>query len=77
MATFEFRVSLPDDVANEATAAGLLAPEAITHLIEEAVRRESGKRLLDAMRRMRAANVPPLTQGEIATEVKTARETGR
>lgn len=73
MTTFEIRFSLPDNVANEAKAAGLLAPEAITRLIEEAVRREAGKRLLDAMQRLRAANVPPLTEEEIAAEVKAAR----
>lgn len=73
MTKFDVSISLPDNVANEARAAGLLAPEAITRLIEEAVRREAGKRLLDAMQRMRAANVPPLTEEEIAAEVKAAR----
>ena len=37
-------------------------------LIEEAVRREAGKRLLDAMRRLRETNVPPLTEEEIDLE---------
>lgn len=84
MTTFDIKFSLPDNVANEARAAGLLAPEAITRLIEEAVKREAGKRLLDAMQRLRAANVPPLTEEEIVAEVKAvraerraARETGR
>lgn len=66
-------INLPDSLAKEAQAAGLLAPEAITRLIEEAVKREAGKRLLDAMQRLRAANVPPLTEEEIAAEVKAMR----
>lgn len=84
MTTLEIKLSLPDSVANEAKAAGLLAPEAITRLIEEAVKREAGKRLLDAMQRLRAANEPPLTEEQIAAEVKAVRaarkaagETGR
>ena len=83
MTTFDIKFSLPDSVANEARVAGLLAPEAITRLIEEAVKREAGKRLLDAMQRLRGANVPPLTEQEIVAEVeavraerKAARETG-
>lgn len=77
-------ITLPDSLAREAKAAGLLAPEAIARLIEEAVKREAGKRLLDAMQRLRAANVPPLTEQEIVAEVKAVRaarkaagETGR
>jgi len=37
------------------------------------VRREAGKRLLDAMQRLRTANVPPLTEEEIADEVAAVR----
>jgi len=66
-------ITLPDRLAKEAEAAGLLAPEAIARLIEEAVKREAGKRLLDEMQRLRAANVPLLTEEEIAAEVKATR----
>lgn len=55
------------------TRAGLLNGRAIERLIGEAVRREAGKKLLDAMQRLREANVPPLTEEDIAEEVCRAR----
>ena len=84
MTTLQVKLTLPDQVAKEAKRAGLLTEKAIERLIEEAVQRDAGKKLLDAMQRLRTANVPPLTEEEIAAEVKAARtarrsngETGR
>lgn len=73
MTTLEVKLNLPDQLAQEAQRAGLLTGRAIERLIEEAVRREAGKKLLDAMQRLREANVPPLTEEDIAEEVKAAR----
>lgn len=73
MTTLEVTLNLPDQIAQEAQRAGLLSGQAIGRLIEEAVRREAGKKLLDAMQRLREANVPPLTEEEIAEEVKAVR----
>ena len=70
-------IELPDNLAKEAKDAGLLNSRAIERLIDEAVRREAGKKLLDAMQRLREANVPPLTEEDIAEEVKAARTAGR
>jgi post-segregation antitoxin (ccd killing protein) len=70
-------INLPDKLAKEAQDAGLLNNRAIERLIEEAVQREAGKKLLDAMQRMRDANVPPLTEEDIAEEVKAARAAGK
>ena len=46
-----------------------------THMLDEKIkaRREAGKPLLDAMRRLHDANVPPLTEEDIAVDVKAAR----
>ena len=77
MTTLEVKLNLPDQIAQEAQRAGLLSGQAIERLIEEAVRREAGKRLLDAMARLREANVPPLTEEEIAEEVKAVRAARR
>jgi cytochrome P450 len=77
MTTLEVTLNLPDQLAQEAQRAGLLSEEAISRLIEEAVRREAGKRLLDAMARLREANVPPLTEEEIAEEVAAVRAAQR
>lgn len=73
MTTLEIKLNLPDQIALEAQRAGLLSGQAIERLIEEAVRREAGKKLLDAMQRLREANVPPLTEEEIDAEVKALR----
>ena len=77
MTTLELKLNLPDEVAQEARRAGLLTEQAVERLIEEAVRREAGKKLIDAMRRLRAANVPPLTEEDVAAEVKAARTARR
>jgi hypothetical protein len=73
MTTLEVTLNLPDQIAQEAQRAGLLNGRAIERLIEEAVRREAGKKLLEAMQRLRDANVPPLTEDDIDAEVKAAR----
>jgi len=73
MTTVNIKLDLPEPIAKEAQRAGLLTGPAIERLIEEAVRREAGKKLLDAMQRLRDANVPPLTEEEIAAEVKAVR----
>jgi hypothetical protein len=38
---------------------------------------QAGKWLLDAMQRLRDANVPPLTEEDVAEEVKAARKARR
>jgi len=73
MTTLEVKLNLPDAIAQQARRAGLLNGRTIERLIEEAVRREAGNKLLDAMGRLRKANVPLLTEGDIAEEVKAAR----
>jgi hypothetical protein len=73
MTTLEVKLNLPDQIAQEAKRAGLLNGRAIERLIEEAVRREAGKKLLDAMQRLHKANEPPLTEEDVAEAVKAAR----
>ena len=73
MTTLEVKLNLPDQIAQEAKRAGLLNGRAIERLIEEAVRHEAGKKLLDVMQRLRDANVPPLTEEDIAEDVDAAR----
>jgi cytochrome P450 len=73
MKTVDIRLKLPDQLARQAADAGLLSEQAIEGLIEDALRRQAGRQLLDAMERLRAANVPPLTDEEIAAEVAAVR----
>jgi nucleotide-binding universal stress UspA family protein len=69
----ELVVKLPDDLARRAHSAGLLTDSAIQLLLEEAMRREAGRRLLQAAERLHAAGVDPLSEEEIVAEVKAAR----
>lgn len=73
----ELTVNLPDSLANEAKAAGLLTAEAIEKLLREAVRRNAVDELFEAMDRMADANLPPMTMEEIQAEVDAVRQARR
>ncbi len=73
MTTLEIKLSLPDGLANEARAAGLLTPEALEKLIAEALRRRAFDELLSVADRVEAAGVPPMSMEEINAEVKAYR----
>jgi hypothetical protein len=74
MTTLELKLSLPERLAKEAQAAGLLTPEAITQLVKEEVRRRAGQALLDAAERVAQAGIPPLSMEEIQEEVDAVRQ---
>jgi post-segregation antitoxin (ccd killing protein) len=69
----ELLVKLPDDLAQRARNAGLLTDGAIQLLLEDAVRREAGRRLLQVAERLHAVGVEPMNEEEVVDEVKTAR----
>ena len=73
----ELKVILPDALANEAKAAGLLTPQAIERLLREAVRNKAVNELFEAADRMAAANIPPMTMQEIQAEVDAVRKARR
>lgn len=74
MTTLELKLSLPEQLAKEAQAAGLLTPEGITQLVKEEVRRRAGQVLLNAAERVAQAGIPPLSMEEIQEEVDTVRQ---
>lgn len=69
----ELLVKLPDDLAQRARNAGLLTYGAIQLLLEEAMRREAGRRLLQVAERLHAVGVEQMSEEEIVAEVKAAR----
>ena len=73
----ELKVNLPDTLANEAQAAGLLTPQAIEHLLREAVRSQAVNELFETADRLAAANIPPMTMDEIQAEVDAVRKARR
>ncbi len=69
----ELMVTLPDDLAQRARSAGLLSDSAIQRLLEDAMRREAGRKLLSISERIQAAGIPPMSDEEIVAEVKAVR----
>ncbi|MDP2795081.1 MAG: hypothetical protein Q8O25_13570 [Sulfurisoma sp.] len=69
----ELALKLPDDLAQRAKSAGLLSDSAIQRLLEDAMRRTAGRKLLEIAERVHAAGIPPMTDEEVVAEVKAAR----
>lgn len=69
----ELTLKLPDDLAQRAEAAGLLNDTTIQRLLEEAIRREAGRQLLEVAERLHAAGVEAMSEEEIVSEVKAVR----
>ena len=66
-------VDLPDTLAERAEEEGLLAPDAFAGVVKEALRRKCGRRMLETMKKLHAANFPPMTMDEIQAEVNAVR----
>jgi len=69
----ELVLKLPDDLARRAMSAGLLSDGAIQCLLEEAMRRQAGRRLLEIAEGVHAAGIPHVSDEEIVAEVKAVR----
>lgn len=70
----EIRLTLPDNLAAEAQAEGLLTPETLERLLREEVRRRRVAELFEAADRLAALHVPPLTDAEIEAEIQAAHK---
>jgi hypothetical protein len=73
----EFKLTLPDSLAREAEASGLLTPEAIETLLREEIRRRRVNQLFEAADRLANLDVPPLTESEVEAEIEAARRLRR
>jgi hypothetical protein len=74
----KIQIELPDAMAQAAREAGLLSSTAIQELLEDAMRRQAGRRaaltrLLAVAPAVEAAGAPPITEEEITAEVEAAR----
>jgi len=73
-----FQIELPDTTVQAARAAGLLTPQALERLLNEALRkREAANSLLSIAQRVEAAGIAPMSMQEINAEVKAARAARR
>ena len=73
MGTVEFKLALPDQLAREAEALGLLQPDALERLFREEIRRRRVAQLFDATDRLAARAEMPLTTAEVEAEIQAAR----
>lgn len=66
-------LNLPDMLAAEANAAGLLSPEAIEQMLRENLRSKAIDGLFTAADKLAAADFPPMTMEEVQAEVNAVR----
>ena len=70
MTELELKLSLPDQLATQAKAAGLLTSEAIERLVREAIRKAAAQRLIEYGRRLREPGGPDISEAELESELK-------
>lgn len=72
------QIELPDATVQAAREAGLLTPQALEQLLNEALRRrQAADALLSIADRVAAAGIEPMSMEDIQAEVKAAREQRR
>lgn len=67
------QIQLPDDLAQDAQAAGLLSPEAIERLLRERLKQQAGDALRGMWNRMPQEALTPEIETMIDEEVQAAR----
>ena len=73
MTELELKLSLPDQLANQAKAAGLLTAESIERLVRDAIRKAAAQRLTEFGKRLREPGTPEFTEAELEAELKAVR----
>ena len=73
MTTVQLILNLPDNLAQAATSAGLLKPNAIEEMLREAVRRQAVDEFFNAADKLADAEFPTITLDEIQQEVNAVR----
>jgi len=69
----EVTVKLPDELASEIKAAGLLNDAALERVFREALRKKALGELFRALDEIEAAKLPPMSEQEIQAEIDAAR----
>ncbi|MEQ1591794.1 MAG: hypothetical protein ABL892_05330 [Thiobacillaceae bacterium] len=73
MTTLQVKLDLPDRLAREAQAAGLLTPKALTQLLRDAMRKQAAHTLLAGAARASGTGSKPLSMKKIQAEVNAVR----
>jgi hypothetical protein len=67
------QIQLPDQLAQEAQCAGLLAPESMERMLREQLRSERIARLKGLRQQLTAEAIEPMTPEEIQAEIEAYR----
>lgn len=73
MTELQLKLSLPDQLANQARAAGILTPEGIERLVRDALRKAAGQRLVAIGKQLRETGGPVINEAELEAELKAVR----
>jgi hypothetical protein len=73
MAELEIKLVLPDSLAREAEASGLLTPQSIEWLLRAEINRRRTDKLFAAADQLAGLDSPPLTEAEVEAEIQAAR----
>jgi hypothetical protein len=73
MTELELKLSLPDQLAKQAKAAGLLTSESIERLVRDAIRKAAAQRLIELGKCLREPGTPEITGAELEAELKAVR----
>ncbi len=69
----ELTVKLPDELARQIRAAGLLDEDALETVFREALRKQAVGELFAALDEIQALKLPPMTEVEVQAEINAAR----
>lgn len=73
MTELELKLSLPDQIASQAKAAGLLTSESIERLVRDAIRKAAIQRFTEIGKRLREPGGVEITPAELESELKAVR----
>ncbi|MFN0198197.1 MAG: hypothetical protein ACKVT0_15735 [Planctomycetaceae bacterium] len=77
MSSIEITLVISDQLAREATANGLLTPESVEELLRAELRRRRVDHLFESADRLSSVDSPMLSEAEIESEIRVAREQRR
>ncbi len=73
MTKIELELTLPDEIAAQAKADGLLTPEAIERLVREAIQKSAAVEFLEISKRLQEPGGTEITEAELEAELKAVR----
>jgi hypothetical protein len=67
------QIHLPDTLVQRARSEGFLSDSAVQKLLEDAMRRQAGHRLMQTLEQLHAADIEPMSEEELDAEIRAVR----